>query len=109
MDTAPPNLNPERAFLGCVLALFPNQRDGPTRIRVDHGSWKALLKRAGVRDARLHDARHTAATMLLVLGIPQRAVMDVMGWSESSMAARYQHITAEVTEAIAQQVLDRRP
>jgi integrase len=42
--------------------------------------------------------------MLLVLGVPQRAVMDVMGWSESSMAARYQHITTELTSAIADQV-----
>ena len=30
------------------------------------GHWKALLAAAGVRDARLHDARHTAATLLLV-------------------------------------------
>lgn len=84
--------------------VFPNRLGGPTHIRVDHESWKALLKQAGVRDARLHDARHTAATMLLVLGIPQRAVMDVMGWSEASMATRYQHITAELTAAIAEQV-----
>lgn len=84
--------------------VFPNRLGGPTHIRVDHESWKALLKRAGVRDARLHDARHTAATMLLLLGIPQRAVMDVMGWSEASMATRYQHITAELTGAIADQV-----
>lgn len=84
--------------------VFTNQLGGPTHIRVDHDTWKALLKRARVRDARLHDARHTAATMLLVLGVPQRAVMDVMGWSESSMAARYQHITTELTSAIADQV-----
>ncbi|GAA1980823.1 tyrosine-type recombinase/integrase [Amycolatopsis minnesotensis] len=84
--------------------VFTNHVGRPTHIRVDHGSWKALLKRAGVRDARLHDARHTAATMLLVLGIPQRAVMDVMGWSETSMTTRYQHITTEVTAAIADQV-----
>lgn len=35
--------------------------------RTDFEQWKALLKRAGVRNARLHDARHTAATVLLVL------------------------------------------
>lgn len=29
--------------------------------RADHDGWKALLKAAGVREARLHDARHTAA------------------------------------------------
>jgi integrase len=81
--------------------VFTNQLGGPTHIRVDHGTWKALLKRAGVRDAR---ARHTAATMLLALGVPQRAVMDVMGWSEDSMAGRYQHVTSEITAAIATKV-----
>jgi hypothetical protein len=51
------------------------------------------LEVAGVREGRLHDARHTAATVLLVLGVPQRTVMDVMGWSSTAMAARYQHVT----------------
>ncbi|HET9653731.1 MAG TPA: site-specific integrase [Kineosporiaceae bacterium] len=69
----------------------------------DHEEWKALLKAAGVRDARLHDARHTAATMLLILKVPTRAVMGVMGWSQASMVKRYQHIPDEVREEIARQ------
>jgi hypothetical protein len=35
----------------------------------DYAEWKQLLQDAGVRDARLHDARHTAATVLLLLGV----------------------------------------
>jgi len=31
--------------------------------------------------------------MLLILGVPERAVMGLMGWSTTAMAARYQHIT----------------
>ena len=57
-----------------------------------------------MRDARLHDARHTAATVLLLLGVPERAVMEIMGWSSSSMARRYQHITAEIGRDIAKRV-----
>jgi integrase len=56
---------------------------------------------ASVRPARLHDARHTAATMLLVLKVPARAVMDVMGWSQASTATRYQHVPVEVLSNIA--------
>ena len=41
----------------------------------------------------MHDARRTAATVLLVLGVPERTVMSVMGWSSTAMAARYQHVT----------------
>jgi hypothetical protein len=62
------------------------------------------LHAAHVRPARLHDARHTAATMLLVLKVPVRAVMDVMGWSEASMASRYMHVPDELKHEIAGQV-----
>jgi site-specific recombinase XerD len=61
---------------------------------------------ARVRDARLHDARHTTATTLLILGVPSRAVMDVMGWSNVALTTRYQHITTELTASIANQIGD---
>lgn len=57
-----------------------------------------------MRDARLHDARHTAATVLLVLGVPERTVMGIMGWSSTAMAARYQHVTDPIRKAVAAQV-----
>jgi integrase len=52
----------------------------------------------------LHDARHTAATVLLVLGVPERTVMAIMGWSSTSMAARYQHVTDPIRRTVAAQV-----
>jgi integrase len=53
--------------------VFTRPNGKPIDPRADHDAWKRLLKEAGVRDARLHDARHMAATMLLVLGVPTRA------------------------------------
>lgn len=84
--------------------VFANRLGGLVHPRIDHDTWKALLKKAGVRDARLHDARHTAATMLLLLKVPDRAVMDIMGWAQVTMTKRYQHITTELTTMIADQV-----
>jgi hypothetical protein len=43
---------------------------------------------------------HTAATMLLVL-VPGRAEMEVMGWSHIGMTLRYQHMTSELMTSIA--------
>lgn len=71
---------------------------------MDYREWKQILRTAGIRDGRLHDARHPAATVLLLLGVPERAVMDVMGWSSSSMVKRYQHVTAPVRMDIAERV-----
>jgi integrase len=81
--------------------IFAQPNGRPIDPKADHQAWKDLLEEAGVREARLHDARHTAATMLLVLNVGTRAVMDMMGWSSSSMAARYQHVTNDLRHDIA--------
>lgn len=52
----------------------------------------------------MHDARHTAATVLLILGVSERAVMGLMGWSTTAMAARYQHMVDTVRVDVARQV-----
>jgi hypothetical protein len=72
----------------------------------DYYEWKRLLKEAGLREGRLHDARHTAATVLLVLRQPTPTVMSLMGWSSESMAARYQHVTDTLRSQVASQVGD---
>jgi integrase len=73
----------------------------------DHSrAWKTVLAKAGVRDARLHDARHTAATLLLVQGVDARTVMDLMGWSQVSMTKRYQHVVPELRTAAASRMAE---
>jgi integrase len=84
--------------------VFAQPTGKPTDPRADYGEWKELLTVAGVREARLHDARHTAATMLLVLGVAERAVMDIMGWSKIDMAQRYMHVPDELRQQIASQL-----
>lgn len=84
--------------------VFSTPTGRPLNPRTDYTNWKKLLADAGVRESRLHDARHTAATVLLVLGVPERAVMGLMGWSDSAMTTRYQHITRQVRRDIADRV-----
>ncbi|MGO4956836.1 tyrosine-type recombinase/integrase [Luteococcus sp. Sow4_B9] len=84
--------------------VFCGPTGKPINPNTDYHRWKVLLQKAGVRDARLHDARHTAATVLLVLGVPERTVMGIMGWSSTAMAARYQHVTDPIRATVANQV-----
>jgi len=84
--------------------VFASPTGEPLKPNSDYHAWKALLRRAGVRDGRLHDARHTAATVLLVLGVPERTVMSIMGWSSTSMAARYQHVTDPIRRDVARRI-----
>ncbi|MET8025155.1 tyrosine-type recombinase/integrase [Streptomyces avermitilis] len=98
----------ERATAGKRWAenqlVFPDEHGRSPSHRRDWAEWKALLAEANVRDGRLHDARHTAATVLLILGVPERAVMGLMGWSTTAMAARYQHMVDAVRADVARQV-----
>lgn len=39
-----------------------------------------------------------------MLGVPERTVMGIMGWSSTAMAARYQHVTDPIRRQVANQV-----
>ena len=54
--------------------IFADELGRAINPRTDWDRWKRLLAAADVRDGRLHDARHTAATMLLLLGVHERAI-----------------------------------
>jgi integrase len=66
-----------------------------------------VLAGVGVRDGRLHDARHTAGTVLLILGVPDVVVDAIMGWEpgkSARMRRRYQHLTGRVLRDTADKV-----
>ena len=71
--------------------VFTTGLGTPIGHRNDVRAWHRLLAKAGVGEHRLHDARHTAATLLLMAGVSPRMAMDLMGWSTPAMAQRYQH------------------
>lgn len=72
--------------------MFATEFGAPLDPRRDWAEWKNVLAQAGVRDARVHDARHTAATLLLANGVDERTLMDLLGWTEHRTARRYAHV-----------------
>jgi integrase len=84
--------------------VFAKPDGRPLNPNTDYHKWKALLKEAGLRNARLHDARHTAATVLLILAVPTPTAMAIMGWSSAAMATRYQHVLESIRKDVAKQV-----
>ena len=84
--------------------VFATPTGTPIRAGADWAEWKDLLADAGVRDARVHDARHTAATLLLVAGIHPRTVMGVLGWSHPLMLMRYQHVVDDLQRDAVQRI-----
>lgn len=84
--------------------VFATPTGEPVRAGADWRAWKELLAVAGVRDARVHDARHTAATLQLVAGIHPRTVMGVLGWSHPLMLMRYQHVVDDLQRDAVQRI-----
>ena len=63
----------------------------PTRDMLDQ--LKALLKKAGLPDIRFHDLRHSAATLLLSVGVHPKVVQEVLGHSQISITMDvYSHV-----------------
>ena len=85
--------------------LFCQANGRPIDARRDWLDWKALLKAAGVRDARLHDARHTAATLLLQQGVPARVAMQILGHSQIGLTlGTYSHVVPELADEAAERM-----
>lgn len=70
----------------------------------DNKRWGQLLIKAGVPRVRLHDARHSAATLMLLSGVSTRVVMDTLGHSQMSVTMKYQHAVDQMKRDAADKV-----
>ncbi|MFI5931270.1 tyrosine-type recombinase/integrase [Actinoplanes sp. NPDC051494] len=82
--------------------VFSTDRGAPIDPSDDYRMWKALLAAAGVRDARVHDARHTAATLLLAQGVDIRTVQEILGHSDVRVTQGYAHVSSDMARAAMQ-------
>jgi integrase len=84
--------------------VFATNTGHPIDPKDDWRWWTALLSEAGVPHVRLHAARHTAATMLLALGVHVKVAMEILGHTKSSMTEGYQHRVDDLHVAAADQL-----
>lgn len=71
------------------------------------GGRPAGVEEAGIRHARLHDARHTAATLLLAQKVPPRVVMEILGHSTIAVTQNiYGHVMPEAVSSATAAVAD---
>jgi integrase len=83
---------------------FPHLLGKPLEPRDDWDDWKWLCKAAGVRDAWLHDARHTAATLLLEQGVDISVVQEILGHSTLAVTKRNTHVTSRLAHEAAERM-----
>jgi len=58
-------------------------------------AWKAALQRAGIKDFRWHDLRHTWASWHVQEGTTLQELQELGGWSSFEMVLRYAHLAAD--------------
>lgn len=67
--------------------------------------FQAAVKAAGMEPIRLHDLRHTYATLALQAGVPLKVVSENLGHSSIAITAdTYSHVTPTVQESAAELV-----
>jgi integrase len=83
--------------------VFTGDFGNPVDAKKDRATWHSLLKAAGVRKVRLHEARHTAATLMLYLKSTMHTVSNVLGHSSISITDEiYAHVLTEsIGEAVS--------
>ncbi len=96
----------ERSMLGIPLKeddLVFSHVDGSPLLpgSVTH-AWVKLVRRTGLRPIRLHDARHTHATLMLKQGTHPKVVQERLGHASIQVTLDiYSHVTPGLQEAAA--------
>jgi integrase len=84
--------------------VFPSRAGTPLSVHNVHNrSWKPLLKRTGLpASTRMHDLRHTCATLLLSRGVPVKVVSEMLGHGDVAITLGvYQSVLPDMQEGTA--------
>jgi integrase len=101
----------ERAMLGKLLTdddlVFSHLDGKPIRPNTITRAWTTLATRAGLKVIRLHDARHTHASIMLKQGIHPKIVQERLGHSSIAITLdTYSHVSPGLQEAAAKRFDD---
>jgi integrase len=73
--------------------VFGDINDKP--IKSFRTAWEVALKKAGIKDFRFHDLRHTFASYMRMAGMDIMSIKEIGGWKSLDMVDRYSHISNE--------------
>lgn len=79
-------------FEGCVWA-FPNPTTRKPFVTI-YESWNTARQRAGLPDVRMHDLRHSFASILINQGRTLYEVQHILGHAQMKTTQRYAHLSA---------------
>jgi integrase len=66
--------------------------------------WQRVRARAGLKDARIHDLRHTFASAAVAAGQGLPMIGKLLGHTQVATTARYAHLASDPVKAAAEKV-----
>jgi integrase len=107
-------LRPRRGVGAALVFPAPADPKRPERpaTPIDlRSAWDTALRRAGIKDMRWHDLRHTAASYLAMEGVSAVELAGVLGHRTLGMVKRYSHLSpdhvAQVSTKIGARIAKR--
>lgn len=79
--------------------VFPKPPPYHGPMETPRHAWRAVLKRTEFENLRIHDLRHTFASLLIKDGHSLAFVQKALGHSRPEVTARYAHLKDEATRA----------
>jgi len=70
-------------------------------------AWENALKKAGIKDFRFHDLRHSAASYLAMNGASLAEIAEVLGHKTLQMVKRYAHLSEAHTSKVVASMNDK--
>jgi len=86
--------------------VFVNEETGLRYTHVRH-TWIRLRKKAGLPWLRMHDLRHTFASMLVNAGQSLYTVQECLGHSDAKVTQRYAHLSSQTLQDAANCASDK--
>jgi integrase len=93
-----PQILAELPSRGNSRFVFPGNREGHHLANPDD-AWQRIRDRAGLRDVRIHDLRHSFASFLINANVPISVVSKALGHRSIASSQRYAHIEHQTVRA----------
>ena len=87
------------------LYVIPGRRGGGRLVGV-HRPWVRIREKAGLGDVRLHDLRHSFASIGAAAGLGLPVLGAILGHSHPATTARYAHLADDPRRAAAARISD---
>lgn len=84
--------------------VFANPKTGTRYYEIDR-CWRDGIKKAGIKDFRFHDLRHTVGTRLAEAGVSINVIKEILAHSDIRTTMRYVHLVEGSKKSALESIL----